>query len=71
MLLPVSAILVSYQYPQGNKIITNQVVVNISRWLKVSNTDLTYHVNQIRHDAFDLNNVYVLNLQTQEKNYLI
>lgn len=32
---------------------------------------LTYHVYQIRHDAFDLNNVYVLNLQTQEKNNLI
>ena len=30
---------------------------------------LTYHVYQIRHDAFNLNNVNVLNLQTREKNY--
>lgn len=51
--------------------ITNQVMVKFSRWLKGSNMHLTYHVYQIRHDAFDLNNVYVLNLQTQEKNNLI
>ena len=64
-LLPASAILASCQFLQGID------VVNSSRWLKGSNLHLTYHVYQIRHDAFDLNNINVLNLQRKEKNYLI